>query len=176
MKEELSKIINNLNGFVLCIGDFDDKLIDIFSKNKNITELEILTNTSKISRKFQKKGGYKKTIYIQKLRKKYKKRNVNYIICDYNNIEEFSKYFVRESIGVSNKEVYIVGDKNLDVNLLKKRFGRYNTKMDEVDTKDGKILKVDVSKAKNNFIKDFFYLISDTLYNLSDYIGEVLAR
>ena len=164
---KLKKIIKDLNGNVLGIG-LDEKLTNLIEKNDKIIECNLLN--SYIKGKF-KRSFFKKTIKIKKLRKVFKKKKVNYIICNYDEIFKYLNTFVKDSIYINKNKLYFYG--NIDINLLKLKYGRYNTKINIIDKK---IIEIDNSLAKNNFFKDNYYRFIDFKNHLVEIIGDILMN
>ena len=165
MKNELSKIIKQFNGNVLAIG-LDDKLIKILEKNNCINECFLLGSITK-----KGKGKlFSKTIKIKKIRKKFKKKQTNFIICNYEVIEKFLNSFVKDSIYLSDFKIYYYNVK--DSSKLEKRYKRYDTTINI--NKD--IVEIDSSKAKNNYFMDKLYVISDIIEIIIEVIGDVLMN
>ena len=86
MYKYLLDVIKNMEGNVITIG-IDDKLINGFKKNKkvNVYEINKSENVSLFQRK-KRKMSNGKNINIKKLYKYFKKKSIDYIICDYEQI------------------------------------------------------------------------------------------
>lgn len=166
--KELNRIINQFNGNVLGIG-LDSKLIKQLNKNNKIVECNLLDNVSK--------GcgyGSSKTIKIKKIRKHFKKKSVDFILCNYEVISKYLNSFVKNSIYLNDFKIYYYG--NYDLDRLVRRYSRYNTKINVIKEKDFYILEIDCSNAKNNFLKEKFYLIIDLIDSAIELIGEILMN
>ena len=114
----------------------------------------------------------RKTININKLRKKYKKKKIDYIICDYNIISPYMRKFVKNSVYINKNKLYFYG--NIDTELIKNMYGRYDTKINIKEYKKNYIVEIDNTNSKNNFIKDLYYSIKDTMTYLIEVIGDIL--
>lgn len=165
---ELNKIINQFNGNVLGIG-LNEKLIKQLDKNKKIVECNLLDNVTK-----GKGFGKSKVIKIKKIKKHFKKKSINFILCNYESISKYLNSFVKNSIYLNDFKIYFYG--NYDLEKLIKRYKRYNTKIDVIKEKDFYILEIDCSNAKNNFFKEPFYLIIDLIDLSIELIGDVLMN
>lgn len=168
MNKKLKEIINKLNNNVLVI-DLDEDLLNLLEKNKNIVECVNLSS----------KGGKKKfslskskTIKIQKIRKYFKKKKIDYIICNYDSIDKYLNTFVKDSVYLNNNKLYLFG--NIDIDLIEKRYKRYNTKIEVYSFKNTYIVEIDNTNSKNNFIKDFLYQIVDVTNNILEIVGDIL--
>jgi len=171
MNKELIKIIKTFEGNVLGIG-IKENLLEIIDKNEKILNCDILSNEIKTNGKSKKRKLFgNKSININKIRKKYKKKKIDYIICEYETISEYMRKFVKNSVYINKNKLYFYGNVDLDVI---KRYNRYNTKIDIKKYKDSYIVEIDNTKAKNNFIKDFLYLMKDTITFVIEIIGDSL--
>ena len=119
----------------------------------------------------KKKSFFNKTIKIKKIRKVFKKKKIDYIICNYDEISNYLNTFVKDSIYINKGKLYFYG--NIDVDLLKLKYGRYNV---EINLIDKKIIEIDTSSAKNNFFKDNYYRLVDFKDRLVEIIGDVLMN
>lgn len=166
MQKELEKIIDGFSSNVIGIGT-EKKLIDSLNKNKNITECNIINN-----KKTKTNGkGRSKYIYIKKLRKVFKKKKVDYILCNYEVIKPYLKHFVKDSIYINRGKLYFYGS-DIEIDNLLARYKRYNIEYKITNN----ILEIDNKLSKNNFIKDCFYYIIDSINNVIDFIGNLLMN
>lgn len=167
MNKELEKIIESLNGNLIGIGIKEEKIIKLIEKNDNIFECNLLDC---IDINNEEKGKNKK-IKIKKLRKKFKKRRTNYIICNYKRINEFKEKFIYDSIYICNKEIYIYSDEYIE--SVERRYNRF-CKTEISKTKDGYIYKITINK-KMNKITEIYYKIIDNTISLIDFISNLLT-
>ena len=165
--KELKKIIKNLDGNVLGIGLSSD-LIEEIENNDKIVNCNLLNPYIKSKKKFSL---FNKTIKIKKIRKVFKKKKVDYIICNYDEINNYFNTFVKDSIYINKKKIYYFG--NVDISLLKYKYGRYNT---NIIIKNKNLIEIDNSKAKNNFFKDNYYRLKDFKDRLVELIGDILMN
>ena len=178
MFNKLESIIKNCSGNILAIC-LDQKLMDAFKNNNHINLLSIESNNAvsfgtKIKSKKKKLNG-SKNISIKKLRKYINKKSVDTLFCNMNEMNEYYKYFIKDSIYVCSGTIYIYFDDSIDLEFIKSRYNRYNVIIEDTKYKNGYMLKIDVSQAKNNWLKDKIYMIHDTLYNLVEIIGNILV-
>lgn len=159
-----------LSGNVLGIG-VDSKITNILNNNERILECNLLD--SKTETKNKSKGKTKK-INIKKIRKIFKKKKVDYIICDVETIKKYLKTFVKDSIYINKDMLYIynIKDGNIKEELIKK-YKRYNVIIEKIDNH---ILKIDNKNAKTNIIKDIFYLMLDTTVNILNALSDLLLN
>jgi len=177
MFNKLEEIIKNVEGNVLSVC-LDDKLMDGFKNNNKINLYSIDSNKStglSINKNKKKRKTNKgKIINIKKLRKHINKKSVDYLFCNMNEMFNYYKYFIKDSIYLNSNKLYIYADKNIDKDLLIKNYKRYNVDIEYTEYKTGFILIIDNTKSKNNFIKDIVYFIKDTFYNIAEAIGNLL--
>lgn len=178
MFNKLENIIKNCKGNVLAVC-LDDSLMEKLNKNNNIGLVSIessknVSSGAKTSTKKKKLNGTK-NISIKKLRKYFNKKSVDVLFCNMNEMNEYYKYFIRDSIYLCIGTVYLYFDNNIDKDFIIEKYKRYNVTIEETQYKNGYILKIDTSLAKNYYIKDKLYMIHDTLYNLIELIGNILV-
>lgn len=161
-----------MTGKVIGVGIDNKEIIETIDKNNKILACDLLNS---IDINGTAKGKNKKKKYVKKIRKKYKKKKVNYIIVNSNEINRYLKTFVRDSIYINNTEIYYYMDKSYDTENIIKRYKRYNTEIEVIKCDDGNIVRINTSKAKNKFFKDKLYYIVDTLGNIADIIGDILV-
>lgn len=165
--KELIKIVKNLDGKVLGIG-LDEKLTKEIEENDNILECNLLNSYVKGKNKFSL---FNKTIRIKKIRRVFKKKKIDYIICNYEEINKYFNTFIKDSIYINNKKIYYFG--NVDIELLKYKYNRYDT---NIVIKNKNLIEIDTSRAKNNFFKDCYYRIKDFKDKLIETIGDILMN
>ncbi len=176
MFNKLEEIIKKCRGNVLAIG-LDDKLLNIFDKNQYVNLFSINSNKKNNEFKKSKKKiiNREKSINIKKLRKYINKKSINILICNMNEMIDYYKYFIKDSIYLNNGEIYIYSTNEIDKEFIINKYNRYNVKITSIDYKNGYIIKVDNTNGKNIFFKDKFYFIKDSLYNIAEFIGNILA-
>lgn len=175
MFKKLEEIIKKIDGNVLVIG-LENNLLDKFDKNNKVNLYSISSNKDKkifgkTKKKITNRG---KTINIKKLRKYVNKKSTKYIICNMNEMFDFYKYFIKDSIYLNNNIIYIYATLEIDKEFIINKYKRYNVEIISIDYKNGYIITIDNTKGKNNFIKDKLYFIKDTFYNIAELIGNIL--
>lgn len=175
MFNKLSEIIKKLEGNVLVIG-LDNTLIDKFEKNNKINLYAIYSNNSKsiLSKSKRKQTNKGKTINIKKLRKYINKKSVDYLICNFDEIKDYYKYIIKDTIYLNNNTIYIYSSNETDKDFIINKYKRYSIEIDYKEYKNGYLLTIDNKNSKNNFIKDLLYFIKDTFYNIAEFIGNLL--
>lgn len=177
MYKYLLEIIKKMEGNVIGVG-IDDKLLSGFSKNNKVNVYTIDKGSKGIgvSKSKRRKTSSGKTINIKKLYKYFKKDSIDYFICNIEEINDYLKYFIRDTIFLNRKKIYLYGDKsNMDLELLEKRYKRYRSQVEIKEFKDSVLLIIDNSNVKYNWFKEKVYFIKDTIYNIVEFISNVLT-
>lgn len=153
----LNKYLKNLTGNVIAIG-LEEKYYKILQSNNKIN-VSLLDNSKKT------KG---KKVMINRINKKIKKKSIDYVIVNYNVLKDYINIFVKNSVYINKNKVlfYNVADNELII----KKYKRYNTTINVYEN----IIEIDNSKAKNNLIKDWFYIIIDFLTNLIENLADYM--
>ncbi len=170
MIEELKKVLKDIEGRIIAFGFRTEKFESIINSNKKIISLDVFDEISKKTSLFHSKS---KKIKIKRLRKIYKKKNVDYVII---NADEFLKYtydLVIETIYIA-KKVYIFGS-DINVKKFMIKYKRYNISCVEKRIVDNTLCKLDVENVKNNPIKEYLYKIKDKFAGAIDFVVEVLT-
>lgn len=164
------------SGNVLGIG-IDEKITEILEKNKLVTNCNLLNSYTKTSNNTKTKKQRTKQIRIKKLRKVFKKKKVDFIICNIEEIKKYTKTFIKDSVYINKDMLYIynIKDEELKQELIKK-YKRYNTIVEEIKDNKTTILKIDNKNSKTNIFKDILYLIIDTLIQLFNIISDLLLN
>lgn len=167
----------DFKGNVLCIC-VEDNIIQELIKNKKIGLYELSRNTKIKSflRKKRLKTKTGKSVKIKKFRKLFKKKSIEYVVINLNNVFDFYKYMASNSIYVCKKQIYLYGNSDyITAQDVAKKFERYDTKIEKIQDEDNYLVIVKCSNAKYNFFKEKFYLVVDTLYNIGDMISYFLT-
>lgn len=163
----MNNIIGKINGKVLIIGNFDSNFLDKLNNNALVTRIDILERNS-LQKGKKKRFSFSKNIYIDKLSKKYKKKEFDYIILEYKVLTDKFLSIPKELIFVSKRKIIISNPKYK--RKLKKIFSDYlcTTK----NTND--YMLIDVSAAKRNKILNFAVCTKHKISVIYDYISELL--
>ena len=175
MKKELLSKLKKMKGNLLVIGTFDEKVIKIIEENDNITICNSLQSNDGVGYEKTKRKG--KKVNIKRIRRVFKKKAIDYIICDLNELNKYLHYFIKDSIYLCKKEVIFSGDINEDdLEVLTNRYNRYNVSLELKKDKTKFLLVIDVSKAKNNRFKDRLYFIKDSFSIFSNFMTDFLTH
>lgn len=175
---DLKKICKEIDGNIITIGLENKTVLDELEKNTKINNLYSMQFNGKKRSKKRERGKKKsKNVSIKKIRKIFKKKRMDYTICNIEDIERFLRTFIKDSIYISKKKLYIYGNKNsMDVELIEKRYKRYNVTINIIEYTKEILIEIDTTKAYNNFFKDAFYNIVDILYSIYNTIGDLLIN
>ena len=170
---DIAKVVS---GDVLGIG-VDETISEILEQNERVLNCNLLNSFSKTENAKQEKKQRLKKIRIKKIRKVFKKKKVDFIICNIDEIKKYLKTFIKDSIYINKDILYIynIEDEELKKELIKK-YKRYNVKIEELKDNKKTILKIDNKLSKTNIFKDTFYLIIDTLIQLLNIISDILLN
>lgn len=165
----LNKILKEMEGNLLGIGIDNQQMLNTISKNKNILVCNLLDSVSKGIGK----GKNQKKVKVSKLRKKFKKKKNDYMIINLDTIRPFIKKIVSDSIYLNRKYLYIY-DRNLtSLDNIKKYYSRYDKTLEEIKCSDGIILKI-YTNCNTNFLKEFIFKILNFIYDIFNFITELL--
>lgn len=169
---DIAKVVS---GNVLGIG-VDETISEILDQNERVLNCNLLNSVTKTTTAEKGKKQRLKKIRIKKIRKVFKKKKVDFIVCNTEEIKKYLTTFVKDSIYINKNILYLynIKDEELKKEIIKK-YKRYNTGIEELRDKEDSIIKIDNSKAKTNFIKDSFYLIIDTLVTIFNMISDLLV-
>lgn len=175
MFNKLGDIIKKIEGNVLVIG-LDNNLIDKFEKNNKVNLYAIYSNksTNMFSKGKKKETNKGKNINIKKLRKYINKKSVDYLIYNIDEIKDYYKYIIKDTIYLNNNVIYAYCSKEIDKDFIINRYKRYNVEIEYIEYKNSYLFIIDNKNGKNNFVKDILYFIKDTFYNAAEAIGNLL--
>ena len=165
MNNELKKI----SGSVLGIG-LSNKEQQIIDKNDKVIECYLLNSNSTTSLGNSKE--YTKVIDIKKIRKIFRKKSFDYIICNFEELKPYLRSFIKNSIYLSRNKIYFYSINDFELEELKNRYTRYGS---NVEIKKDLFI-VDNNNSKTNIFKNIFYYFCDLIYDVIDYIGKMLVN
>ncbi len=175
MDKFLVNLIKKMSGSVVCFG-LDDGFKPAISQNDKITSCYLLEEASSSfgKKKFRFPSSRRK-VNIKKIRKAFKKKKIDNVICNYDTIKGFLKTFIKDSIYINRGKLYIYGDKS-DLDFLISRYKKYNSVVTLKPFGEKFVLVIDNSKAKTSFVKDVKYWWMDTLRDFVDFLTMILAN
>ena len=177
MKNEIITEIKQMKNNLLGIGIEDEKVLKEIEKNSKIELCFLLNNYSKGNGKKFKlyKRNKTKKINIKKLKKHFRKKSFENIICNYEIVKKIYKSFVPNSIYINKGKLFIYGNIK-DLEKVKEKYIRYTDKIKVKKNNKKFLLIIDNEKAKTNIIKDNCYKIKDIVNDSLDYLTEFLAN
>lgn len=170
--------IKNIKGNVLCICVNDDKIMKTLNKNKDVNLFEFSRNEKRklFSKRKKVKLNNEKKVKIKKFRKAFKKKKIDYIIIDVNNIYDYFKYMAANCIYVCSKKVYLYGKSDfVTADFVAHKFKRYKAIINCITDTDEYLVVANVKNTEYSKVKEIFYLIIDTFINLGDMITVLLT-
>ncbi len=175
---DLKNVCKEISGNVITIGVDYKTVLDELDKNEKIDNLYSMQfKGRKKSKKKEKSKKRDKIVSIKKIRKIFKKKRIDYIICNIEDINRFLRTFIRDSVYINKEKLYIYGSKNnIDLELIEKRYNRYNVIINVTEYDKEVLVEIDNTKAFNNSFKDIFYNIADILYSIYNTIGDLLIN
>ncbi len=176
MEKFILKKIKTMQGSLLGIGIQSEKIKEAIQNNKNILTCYLLEESSSpLNKKKLKLKEKKRTINIKKIKKVFKKKRIDNIICSYQTIKPFLKTFVRDSVYINKGDLYIYGSKD-DLYELKNKYQRYTTNIEIKEEKTTSVLIVNNQTTKNNRLKDIGYWWLDTGTAIADFLTMILVN
>lgn len=176
MKQELLKIIKDFNGNVFTLGIIDKELIKAIQSNTKILHFLMLNINQTVE--YESSANYKPTkrIKIKKIRKKNKKKRIDYTLCEISDCKEHFRTFINDTIYFNKNKIFYYGKTSeYDLDVLIKKYRRYNVTINLIKyPNDEFILEIDTTKAKTNKLKNLFYRFIDFFAMLFDYLTEFL--
>lgn len=119
----------------------------------------------------------RKILNIKKIRKKFHKKKVDYIICNIEEINCYFKTFIKDSVYINKGKLYLYGEKNkYELEKVKKRYQQYRAEVKEEQFGNQFLLTIHNEKSKTNKFKDIWYSICDFITWLYEVIGDILIN
>ena len=154
------KIFKELSGSVLIIGNIDESYL-----GKNITEVYYMnSNDFKTNEIDNNMLDVEKNIHLKNLHKCFK-NGIDNICANYNEIKDYYPAFIRESLKITKKEIYIIFMNKNDYEFILKKFKKYNLEIEKQES-DYLVMKVKVNKT-NYLVREFYYILNslEKFYN-----------
>ncbi len=167
----------SFNGNVVCVGVQNKDLLQALSKNKkaSVFTIDFTKRRGIFSSRKKSKITNGKKINIKKLRKTFKKKSIDTLIFDLNEMYEYFKYFIGDSIIITKGKIYIYGTSQfIDPKVLINRYKRYNTTAFLEINGDNFTIIIDAKASKTTWFKNKIYLVIDTFHNIGDMISVAL--
>lgn len=178
LKAYFKEMFETLGGNVILIGIKDKQLLKIFQESDTIQQCYFLNSESSFEQKKSKWSLRGNNISIDKFRKKFKKKRIDTIVCNITEMKHLLKTFANDSVYICKGKIYYYGSskKQLDIPLLKEKYGHYKVTYEEVKLDNAYILIIDVSAAKTNRFKQVWYRTKELLLSTGDAISDFLVN
>ena len=173
--EKLIEYVNKMQGTTVGIGINNEKIKSAIEKNKNIKTCYLLEETSSFNKKKMKIFEKSKTVNIKKIKKVFKKKRIENLICNYKTISPFLKTFVRNSVFINKGKSYIYGKKENYDELINK-YKRYTDDIKIEKNSDEFLIVINNQNTVNKKTKDIKYWWQDTLNNIADLLTNILVN
>lgn len=170
IENELKEIFKTINGNLLLIGNYSDKIINTIEQNKNILVCDQLSNNDNSSKKGNK--GKNKKINIKKIKKYYKRKNINNSVIDFEQVLPYKNTFIKDSSYITKNKIIIIAKEDND--LIYKMYSRYTKNINKVDCLDGNIYVIETAKIKKKPIMNIIYLIQDTFIDIITIVSDLM--
>lgn len=172
--KELKQTIKALVGSVLIVGDFGEKFEETLDKNTKITETYWVNANSQVQEQTDEPViDVAYDFNFAKLHK-YLKKGIDNTFCNYNEIKKVVPKFIRESLRVTKKNIYIIFDKKSDLEFVLKKYKRYQLSY-EVKTDDKfNLLIIEANDIIVNEFKEIYYYLYDNVEKFYNDISEAL--
>ena len=160
MNEEVKKIIKSLEGDLLVIGNFESEFFDLLNKNKSIKETYYLNSNDK-KNNYESDDSLASVANNMDLKElhKYFKKGIDNIYCNFNEIKNYIPAFIRESLRVTKKNIYIVFEKKTNFKKIEKKYKRYGLNCSFVDN----TAIIEANDIIIHWPKETYYYIKDCL-------------
>ncbi len=176
--QNIKELAKNFKGNVLCIGVSDLSFLNQLSHMKSISVFTIQRNPSRSIFSRKRKKGLRedgRKVNMKKLRKAFKKKSIDYLVCDISEIYDYFKYFLYDSVVINRGKTYLYGEsKYIDPNVLARRFHRYHAKTKVETEGDSFLIIVDNKDSRGSWLLSRWYVIVDSFHNLGDMISAAL--
>lgn len=174
--QELKTICKDVHGTFLSIGLKYPTVESVIEKNKDITNGYILEFDGKKKGKGKNRFTLKsKKISIKKLRNSFKKKSIDTMVCNYQDIEKYMRYFVKDSVYINKGKLYLYGKKeDYVIEDIENYYKRYQTKIIITEYEEDFLIEIDNTNSKNNWFKDKVYKIKDTISTIINIIGDIM--
>jgi len=171
--KDLVKELQTLEGELLLIGNIEDKILELIDKNKKVTETYYLNHNSSDENKTDSSSlsDVANNIYIKELHK-YFKDGVDNIYCDYSEIKAYIPSFIRESLRITKKNIYITFLKEENYNFIEKKYQRYGLNCNLYSYDECNVLVIEANDIIVHSPKETYYYVKDNIEKLYYDISE----
>lgn len=159
-------ILKKISGSIILIGSIDSKYL-----GDDLTEVYYLND--KYSGSASSEAGnsidISKSMFLKDLHKHFK-NGIDNICANFDEIKNYVPAFLRESLKITKKDIYVIFKYKKDFEFLKKKFKRFNLEIEKYEFDKQLVMKVKVSKT-SGFKRNIYY-ITDSIQRWYNYISE----
>ena len=159
---DLKKEIKSLDGSLLLIGEFDNRNFPL-DNSRNIQEIFYLNGNaegasdSEISTK-----NIASNMHLRELHK-YFKDGVDNIYCNFDEINKHIPSFIRESLRITKKNIYIIFSNKNSYKKIEKKYKRYKINCNLYSFDNINIAVIEANDIIVPFFKESYYYIIDRI-------------
>ena len=96
---------------------------------------------------------------------------------DINTLKKYFNSFIKNSINLNNNTIYLFGkNSDYEIDELIYRYKRYGIKVTVKSNEEYFLLQINVDDIKTKFLKNCQYRMRDNMYNIGEYISQVLIN
>lgn len=177
IEREMNKQVKTMYDMILGIN-LNSTLVEGLKKNEKISNCNLLEYDGlgifKGRNRILKKDKQER-VTLKKLIKRFGKKSHTFSIANIQTIHSHKKTFVRDSINLTQKQIFLYVEEDYDESHLVAMYRRY-TDVEVVNCKDGRILKIETDQVKTNYLLDKLYFFVDIIWDFFDLISDVLVR
>ena len=170
--KEFDNKIKDFVGSILIIGDLGEKVSELIENNTNITETYWLNSVASLNDEDDEASIDVASDFNFAYLHKHLKKGIDNTICNYNEIKKVIPKFIRESLRITKKNIYIYFDKEIEYELVLKKYKRYNLKCEIEEYKEFNLLIVEANDIIVNTFKENYYYIIDNLEKIYNNISD----
>lgn len=154
-----------MHGKIIVIGKTPEDILKRIHSNRFIVVADALDNFSK-NNQGNEKGSKNQFLAMKDFKKRYKKNNVDYIICNYEDIQEHLDKFIRDSVYVNSNKIYFYGSYNkvyqtYNIHQIKKIYEDYGATYEIEHYDDYFLVTINNTKSKSSLIKNLKYRLKN---------------
>ena len=172
----MERKIKKLQGSVLGIGIQDENMLKAIDKNKKIVFCDLLLSKDIDDNDEEGSSTRFKQIKFKKLKKYYKKNKIDTTIVNFESILPYHRSFIKNSVYITNKNIWLYSKEESEfLSIYIKRFERYNIELKK-ENKQNEVLYILNLENKKNYRFKMFYYIYDLLYDIANFISDLLIN
>ena len=170
--EDLEFELKSLTGSILLIGELEEEIMNLLSENKNLSETFYLNHNSKNGGEITNEDlSIDNNLNLKNLHK-YFKDGVDNIYASFDEIKDYIPAFIRESLRITKKNIYISFENKSDYKKISKKYKRYKIKCDFYSFDDYNLAIIEANDLIVHFFKEHYYYFIDSVERLYNYVSE----